>query len=533
MTRLYGGIIMSERTKEYFTKPPQPYWMASTPNTDYPTLDKDMKVDVAIVGGGITGILCAYWLSKEGVKTVVLEADHILQGTTGHTTAKITSQHELIYQKVQKQLSEEFARQYADANQTAIKMYQSIAKEYTIECDLVPQSAYVYTLEDKYIEDIVNEANVASSLGIKATYLDKIPLPFEIKAAVRFDDQAQFHPRKFLLALADKITHNGVQIVEQTRVVDIEDNGDHGDYVLTTGRGTKVTAQRVIIASHYPFYNKHGMYFTRLYTDRAYAIAIKMKENYPGGMYITAEEPGRSLRSQTSDQGELVFVTGEHHKTGQGEDTIKHYEALVDFAEQTLTVEDIPYRWSTQDCMTLDGLPYVGHFTSNTPRLYIATGYGKWGMTNSMASSMILRDLIVYGESPWQDVYNPSRETIGASAKNFVVENLNVADMLIEGKLSPLPESVDIQLNEGKIIKADGQRAGAYRDGQGTLHVVNTTCTHMGCELNWNSAETSWDCPCHGSRFTYEGDVIEGPALKPLDRHNEVNTIEKLIKEDY
>lgn len=173
----------------------------------------------------------------------------------------------MIYQKVQKQISEEFARQYADANQTAIKMYQSIAKEYNIECDLVPQSAYVYTLEDKYSEDIVNEANVASSLGIKATYLDKIPLPFDIKAAVRFDDQAQFHPRKFLLALADKITHNGVQIVEQTRVVDIEDNGDHGDYVLMTDRGTKVTAQRVIIASHYPFYNKHGMYFTRLYTD--------------------------------------------------------------------------------------------------------------------------------------------------------------------------------------------------------------------------------------------------------------------------
>ncbi|WP_434509711.1 FAD-dependent oxidoreductase [Desulfitobacterium sp. AusDCA] len=524
---------MTKKTEEYFTKPPQSYWMDSTTNIDYSALDKDIKVDVAIVGGGITGILCAYWLNKKGVKTAIIEADRILQGTTGHTTAKITSQHGLIYNKVQKQISEEFAKQYADANQTAIQMYESIAKEYNIECDLVSQSAYIYTLEDKYVDDIANEANIASSLGIKATYLDKIPLPFNIKAAVRFDNQAQFHPRKFLLALAGKITDNGVQIFEQSRIVDIEDNGDNGDYVLMTGRGTKVTAQRVIIASHYPFYNKHGMYFTRIYPERSYVVAIRMNENYPGGMYITAEEPGRSIRSQTSDQGELIFVGGEHHKTGQGADTIKHYEALADFAEQTFTVEDIPYRWSTQDCMTLDGLPYVGQFTSNTPGLYIATGFAKWGMTNSMASSMILSDLIIDGKSPWQDVYNPSRETIGASAKNFVVENLNVANKLIEGKLSLLPKNADIGPNEGKAIEADGQRAGAYKDEQGTLHIVNTTCTHMGCELNWNSAEKSWDCPCHGSRFTYEGDVIEGPALKPLDIHNDVNTIEKLIKDDY
>jgi len=183
--------------------------------------------------------------------------------------------------------------------------------------------------------------------------------------------------------------------------------------------------------------------------------------------------------------------------------------------------------------MTLDGLPYVGHFTSNTPNMYIATGYGKWGMTNSIASAMILRDLIVDGKSPWQDVYNPSRQTIAASAKNFVVENLNVAEKLIEGKISPLPDNTDIKPGEGKIIQANGQRAGAYRDHQGTLHVVDTTCTHMGCELYWNSAEKSWDCPCHGSRFTYEGDVIEGPAVRPLNIHNDVNTIEKLLKDNY
>ncbi|NLI93319.1 MAG: FAD-dependent oxidoreductase [Peptococcaceae bacterium] len=513
-----------------FTKPPHSYWMDSTPQPEYPTLQEDIQVDIAIIGGGFVGISTAYMLHSQGLKTAILEADRILQGTTGHTTAKITSQHGLIYSKIKSQMSEEFAKQYADANESAIKMIEKIARENNIECDYVPQSAYVYTLQDWYIDKINDEVKVASSLGIKATYLEEIPLPFPIKAAIRFDDQAQFHPRKFLLPLAEKIAASGCQIFEQSRIVNIEENDK---YVLITRDGKKVTAEKVIIASHYPCYNKPALYFTRLYPERSYIVAIKAKEKYPGGMYITAEEPGRSLRSQNSDQGELIFVVGEHHKTGQGEDTVKHYEALIDYANEHFTVENIPYRWSTQDCMTLDDVPYVGHFTSHTPNMYIATGFGKWGMTNSIASAMILKDLIIKGESPWQDVYNPSRQTILASAKNFIVENLNVAQNLINGKTQPLEHDTNIQKGEGKVIAANGQRSGAYRDEQGTLHVIDTTCTHMGCELNWNSAEKTWDCPCHGSRFTYEGDIVEGPAVNPLSVDKDVNTIEKLIKDDY
>lgn len=522
---------MNINRREQLKKPPQSYWLDSTPQPDYPVLNKDIKIDVAIIGGGIAGISTAYFLNKQGISVAVLEADHILQGTTGHTTAKITSQHGLIYSKIINKLGSELAQQYAEANQTAIKTIEKLVHEHNIECDYVPQPAYVYTLQDDYVDKIRQEAEAASSLGIKATYLEETPLPFPVKAAVRFNDQAQFHPRKFLLPLAKLMVEKGVQVFEQSRIIDIEE--ENGQYHLMTDQGNKVTAGKVIIATHYPFYNKTGLYFTRIYAERSYVVAVQAKEKYPGGMYITAENPGRSLRSQVFNQGELILVGGEHHKTGQGPDTVEHYESLIDFAAETFSIENIPYRWSAQDCMTLDNIPYVGQFTSNTPNMYIATGYGKWGMTNSIASALLLKDLIINQSSPWQDVYNPFRPTIAASVKNFVVENLNVAKELISGKIGPLPQDVDVEPGEGKVIEVNGQRAGAYKDEQANLHVINTTCTHMGCELNWNSAEKTWDCPCHGSRFTYDGDIVEGPAVKPLNANHDVNTIEKLIKDDY
>ncbi|MDF2590882.1 MAG: dependent oxidoreductase, partial [Clostridia bacterium] len=271
-----------------FKKLPESYWIASTPTTDYPKLTEDIKVDVLIVGGGMSGISCAYMLSKEGVKVAIIEADRILQGTTGHTTAKISSQHGLIYNKIKTKMSMEYAQQYADANESAIRLVEKIQNELHIDCDFMHQLSYVYTRQDEYVQKIKDEVDTASKLGIKASFLEEIPFNFPIKAAVRFENQAQFHPRKYLLALAKEITNKGVRIFEQTRAVDIEENGA---YVVTTHEGKKVTAGKVIIASHYPFYNKHGMYFARIYPERSYTIAIKAKEKYLGGMYITAEDP--------------------------------------------------------------------------------------------------------------------------------------------------------------------------------------------------------------------------------------------------
>lgn len=512
-------------------RPTQSYWLTSSEQKNYPKLTKDIRADIVIIGGGIAGITTAYLLMREGLKPVVLEADRILFGTTGHTTAKITSQHDLIYDKIRKKIGQEQARQYAAANEAAIAKIAHIVDELKIDCDFEHQSAYVYTEKDETIQTINDEVQAAVDCGIKAEYVEKIPFSIDIKAAIRFEGQAQFHPRKYLLALADALKKAECAIYEQTRVVDLE--SDNGGYRLTTGDGKRIKADRVIIASHYPFFNKHALYFARLYVERSYLIAIRAKEPFPGGMYINADDPVRSLRCQPSEQGVLTLIGGESHKAGQSTDTQAHYRALLDFATQHFTVEDVPYHWSAQDCITLDDIPYSGLYASDLPNLYIATGFRKWGMTNSTASAMLIRDLIVHGKSDWEDVYQPSRINLAVSARTAIVENANVGVNLLEGKLAVLPEDVDVNPGEGKIVEHEGHRAGAYRDMDGNLHVVDTTCTHMGCEVNWNSAEKSWDCPCHGSRFDIDGNVIEGPAIRALNCGKSLNTVAKLLKDEY
>ena len=327
----------------------------------------------------------------------------------------------------------EFAQQYAAANETAIREIKKLTENLNIDCDFLPQSSFVFTESDDYVPELYDEMNAALNLGIQADFVDSIPFPFTVKGAVRFDNQAQFHPLKYTLSLAKAFTENGGKIYEKTRVVEVE---DENAYSVMTEQGHRVSSETLIIASHYPFYNKHGMYFSRIYQERSYVTAIKATEQYPGGMYINAEDPTRSLRSLPSDNGDLILVGGSQHKSGQCDDTTKKYEELLNFASPYFTITDLPYRWSTQDCMTMDSLPYVGNFMEDKPNLYITTGFGKWGMTNSMASAMLLRDLIMKGESSWKDVYNPSRKTKTEAAMNFVVENFNVAGKLIGGKLS-------------------------------------------------------------------------------------------------
>lgn len=520
---------MEKNEKGYidFRTPPESYWIASTAKTNYPALEQDIKVDAAIVGGGITGITLAYLLKKEGLKVAVIEADRILQGTTGHTTAKITSQHSLIYNRIKSYMGEERARQYAQANEAAIGAISGLINHEGIACDFQWEPAYIFTLTDTYIQKVADEASTAANLGLKASYVEDIPLPFKVKAAVKFEDQARFHPRKYLLALAEKITGDGSQIFEQSRVVDINEGNP---CTVVTKQGKKVKADNVILASHFPCYDGMGFYFARMYPERSYILGIKVQEKFLGGMYITAEDPGRSLRSQELNGEEMLIVGGEHHKTAHGTDFNKHYENLLEFSKKYYSVQKILYRWSTQDYTTIDKVPYAGRLTSKTPNIFVATGFRKWGMTNSTASAMLIRDLIVKGNSPWAEVYDPSRFVPNPSITSLISINADVAANYIAGKLKPVPSDIDIEKGEAKAVEIEGSKMGVYRDDKGHLHTVDTTCTHLGCELKWNNAERSWDCPCHGSRFTYEGEVIEGPAFNELQHDcHEKNKIDPNI----
>ncbi len=490
---------------------PVSYWIASTEDTNYPKAECDIEVDVAIIGGGITGLTTAYLLRKKGVRVAIIEANRIAKGVSGHTTAKITSQHNMIYEKLINNAGEEKAQQYAAANQSAIDLVENIVRENNIQCDYKRLSAYVYTNDENYIQKIEDEVKAAVRLGLPAEYTDWLGLPFKVLGAMQFTNQAQFHPRKYLLALASTISGDDCLILEQSRAVKFLEGEPH---TVVTDNGSKIRAASVVLASHYPFYDLPGLYFTRIYPERSYLMGARIKGSLPEGMYISAEDPGRTLRSCPDGDDELLIVGGEHHKTGHGKDLHNHYEIIRQFAQSNFNVIDMPYRWSAQDYTAMDGIPIVGHLTSGRKRIYLATGFAKWGMSNGTASAVIISDLILKGDSSWAPVYDPSRFTPVASVKNFVVENVDVAKNYISGKLNMPAETVNAPKGEAAISETGGRKVGVYKDIDGADHFVSTTCTHIGCELKWNSAELSWDCPCHGSRFTYTGDIIEGPALE-------------------
>lgn len=496
-----------------FENEPLSYWLDSTEKTNYPSLDKDINTDVVIIGGGIAGITSAYILKQRGLNVALLEVDNILEGTTARTTAKVTSQHNLMYNKLIKEMEEDYARKYLQANEDAIEFIKQIIKEKNIDCDFSELPAYVYTTDDKYIKDIKDEVKAVQKLGKDAIFVETLDLPFNVKGAMKFKNQAQFHPRKYLLKLAKEINSNGSYIYENTKVVDIKD----GNTVkVITSNENIISAKKVIIATHFPIENFRGLYFSRMYTERSYILGVLAKDSIPNGMYISVEKPIRSLRYQNYNDKKMLLIGGDGHKTGQGENTKNHYNNLKKFAEENFQVESIPYRWSTQDCMPMDDIPFIGQITSNSENIFLSTGFKKWGMTNATAGAMILADIITNGKSPYSDVFSPSRFNIKGSISNFIKENLNVGYEFIKGKLKTGNIDIEVATGQGKVVDLNGKRVGFYKDTEGKTYIVDTTCTHLGCELSWNDAEKSWDCPCHGSRFSYDGTIIEGPALHEL-----------------
>lgn len=495
---------------------PHSYWLDSPHQPSFDQLSQDAKTDVVIVGGGITGITAAYLLVLSGVKVTVLEADRVGHGTTGHTTAKVTAQHGVIYDEFIQHMGLDKAKLYYDANQQAIEFIRATAYEQNIACDFEEQDAYIFTGTEDGARQLEREYAAYKAIGINGDFLDDIPIPLKVRKALVMRNQAQFHPLLYVAGLLRTIADKGGAVFENTVAVDLEETPSP---TVITRSGHRVTGSKVLICSHFPFHGAGGFYFSRMSANRAYVVAVKAKGDYPGGMYINVEEPTRSLRSVVFNNERLVLAIGENHKAGQGGDALSHYEALESFAQSVFGSVEVRYRWSAQDLSTLDKVPYIGNITSNHPNVLVATGFRKWGMTTGIVAAQLLTDAVLGKANPYASLYAPDRFYADPSIKTFLRENANVAGHLLKGKLeAPLRHAEGLSRGEGAVIFHDGQRAGGYRDEAGTVRVVDTTCTHLGCEVVWNGEDRTWDCPCHGSRFLTDGSVMEGPAKQPLRR---------------
>ncbi|WEK55914.1 MAG: FAD-dependent oxidoreductase [Candidatus Cohnella colombiensis] len=495
---------------------PQSYWTTSVDVPAFPILTTDLDADVVIVGAGITGITTSYLLSKEGLKVVVLEAGRLLHGTTGHTTAKITAQHDLIYDELIQHFGEDKARLYYDANNEALTFIRNTVDTEGISCDLTNDHAYIYTQSTSSIGKLELEYRAYEKLGIDGLLTNHIELPIDVKSALVMYNQAQFNPVSYLVALIDRSVRAGAQVYEHTTAMKVVEGEKP---VVITESGHRISCKYVIAASHFPFLDWKGFYFARLHAERSYLLGVRVKDRYEGGMYISADEPKRSIRVVHQEKEPLLLIGGGGHKAGQNSCTMNEYDALKTFAYSVFDVKEIAYRWSAQDLVTLDKIPYIGQINGQNHNILIATGYRKWGMTNGTAAAHLLKNRILGIEDRYRELFDPSRFHADPEIKSLVTENLDVASHLINGKLESVQRRANsVENDEGAVVSVNGKRAGAYRDVEGVLHLVDTTCTHMGCETNWNNGDRTWDCPCHGSRFSYTGEVIEGPAKEPLHK---------------
>ncbi len=422
-------------------------WEKDAPQVHFDPLKGNKSTDVLIIGGGIAGILCAYKLKNAGVDCMLVEATEICGGITKNTTAKITLQHGLIYDKMIRRFGEDKAQLYAKSQIKAIKEYAQLCE--SIDCDYETQDNYVFSLTDR--KKIEKEIASLNRLGVKAKFSDAHELPFSVAGAVRVKDQAQFHPLKFLYAISKDLP-----IYEHTKVVELM------PHKAITNHG-EITYKKLIIATHFPILNKHGFYYLKLYQHRSYVIALKGAQNV-NGMYVDESDTGLSFRNY----GDLLLLGGGGHRTGKKGGC---WQELEDFAKKYYKNTEIVGKWATQDCMTLDDIPYIGQYAKSTPDFFVATGFNKWGMTNAMVAADILCDLIRGKSTPYAAVFDPSRVMLRPQLA------VNVFDSTV-GLLTP----------------------------------TAPRCPHLGCALKYNRAEHTWDCPCHGSRFSEKGELIDNPA---------------------
>ncbi|ELC8466193.1 FAD-dependent oxidoreductase [Clostridium perfringens] len=472
-------------------------WSESCKFRKREALNKDIKTDVLVIGAGIAGILTAYMLKQNGRDVVLIDAAEIASGNTKNTTAKITSQHDLIYSKLITEFGEEKARQYAKANELAIKKYKEIIEDKRIECDFEEKPAYVYSLNE--VDVLKEEVEAAKNLGIDAEFVQEANLPFKINGAVKFNNQAQFNPLKFLKGISNELV-----IYENTRALEIKEN-------LVVTSGGNITANNIVVATHYPIMNAPGYYFMKMHQERSYVLALENTSEIDG-MYIDLNKEGYSFRTYNN----LLLLGGISHRTGENEEG-GSYDELRKVAKRLYPKAKEKYYWSAQDCMTIDGIPYIGRYSSETPNIYVATGFNKWGMTSSMVSAMIISDMILEKENDFSEIFSPRRFDLSLSINNIANDLIETAKNFIAQKVSiPSSEIEHIKNGHGGIIEYNGEKVGVYKNKEGKEFFVSTKCTHLGCQLSWNADELTWDCPCHGSRFDYKGRLIGSPATKDL-----------------
>lgn len=428
-------------------------WTDSADRPQFDALLKDIQTDVLIIGGGLAGVLCAYLLDAAGVDYLLVEADRICSGITKNTTAKITFQHGLIYDKLIRKFGIEGAKMYLEANRSALAKYCDLCQ--TVDCDFEEKDAFVYSLTDRH--KIEAEVKAYQKLGVSAELVTDLPLPFEVASAVRVKGQAQFHPLIFAYEIAKEL-----RIMEHTKVRELVPNR------AITDHGT-IGAKKIIVATHFPFLNKHGSYFVKLYQHRSYVIALENALDV-NGMYLDETDTGLSFRNH----GDLLLLGGGSHRTGKKGGG---WQELAVFARKHYPNAKEVARWATQDCMSLDGMPYIGQYSKRTPDLYVATGFNKWGMTSSMVAATILSDLVQGKANPYASLFSPSRSMIHPQLAINAVQS-------VIGLLTP----------------------------------TVPRCPHLGCALKYNREEHSWDCPCHGSRFTEDGQLIDNPATDDRKR---------------
>lgn len=466
-------------------------WLETSPSTDFAPLLADATFDAVVVGGGIVGISAAAELARAGRSVAVLEADRVAASTTGHTTAKLSALQGLRYSK----LSVETGALFAQSQLAAI---DHIAMS-GIECDFERVPAYTWTEEKVGIKDVRAEADAARAAGLDAIFTAETGLPFDVLGAVRADDQAQFHPRKYLLALLDEIGTAGGVIFEDTRVLDL----DEGDPCrVRTEDGHVVTARDVIVATHYPIFDR-ALLFARFKQVREPVVAgLIPKEDDPGGAYISTGRETRSVRTAPYDDRHRVLIA-----TGMGD--------VPGWAQDRFGI-DLRWRWWAQDVHTPDGLPFIGPFHVGAKHTWVATGFGGWGMAGGVMAGQLLRQLIDGEEPPWARIYDPRRLNPVKEAVPVAKMQAMVARHFVGDRLPKRKTTDDLAPGEGGIVRHEGRRAAVFRDARGEVHAVSATCTHLGCIVDFDEADATWRCPCHGSRFAIDGSVLEGPATEPL-----------------